>query len=49
MKNQLQNDMCVYRLALALSKQSTPEVFVALGSAVIGGPSGLLAPFPLNR
>ena len=48
MKNQLQNDMWLYRLTLALSKQSTPEVLVALGSAAIGGLAGLLAPSPLN-
>lgn len=49
MKNQLQNDVWLCSLTVALSKQSTPEVFVALSSVVIGGPTGLLAPFPLNR
>ena len=65
MRNQLQNDIWLYRLVavlgltvvgsitgaivLALGGQSTPEVLVALGSAAIGGPAGLLAPSPLNR
>ena len=36
-------------IGLALSGQSIPEIIIALGSAVIGGLAGLLAPSPLSR
>ena len=36
-------------IALAMTRQSTPDVLVALGSAAIGGLAGLLTPSPLNR
>jgi hypothetical protein len=36
-------------IASAMAGQSTPEVIVALGSAAIGGLTGLLAPSPMNR
>lgn len=36
-------------IALTLTGLSTPELLVALGSAVIGGLAGLLAPSPTNR
>ena len=49
MKNQLHNDTWLYRLVLALSRQSTPEVFIALGSTAVTGLASLLVPFPLNR
>jgi hypothetical protein len=41
MNDKLEKDIWLYR--------TTPEVIVALGSAVIGGLAGLLAPSPLNR
>ena len=35
-------------LLLAMADQSTPDVIVALGSAAIGGLTGLSTPSPLN-
>ena len=53
MKKQLQNEIWLFRLVdalpLALSGQPTPEVIVALDSAVTAGVARLLVPFPLNR
>ncbi len=34
---------------LATQKLPIPELFVALGSAAVGGLAGLLAPSPFNR
>jgi len=36
-------------IVLAAKGTDTPEILVALGSAAVGGPAGLLAPSPLNR
>jgi hypothetical protein len=51
MKNHLHNETWLYRIVVALSRQSTPEVCVAVafGSAVIGGLAGLLAPSLIYR
>lgn len=59
MKNHTQHDVAVLGSTALVSVavmnpftmagQSTPEVIFALGSAVIGGLAGLLAPSPMNR
>jgi len=36
-------------IMLAIQDRSTPELFIALASAAMGGLAGLLAPSPMNQ
>ena len=36
-------------IILTIQDHSTPELLIALGSAAMGGPAGLLAPSPMNK